>query len=770
MTARDIEALYNHYKNSIYASRSLERQLIKESYTFDKWKDSLRHKSDTIRQMYSENETLISNVINELIANPDELTEELAHMFLAQIDFFLSEGYRDFYITVPVLEILIPFFKEREAKHLLFDCYYFLALAILEQHEYDESLKYYTLALDMYNSIDEIDKDYRMYRFCCGHYYRLLAATHIKSIHADTIYEYATSTIKVWCHSSFTKMLDEKRIQTIHLLVKSLIAIRIDELIESNEVIAQSLICLVQEEYQHQLNLYKDMNLIDTRIFVVYHKHQYFTNCIDLNTYKQLLFEKYDYNSRVINNSYTFGSTNFTMLFDNEFPDEDFSSEKIFYVNPSYTHIYSLIPELFKYTTDSITIAIYIAEIIKYYSDMPIITGECLIDTRINKNLFQILPYMSSINDISHLFSIIFTKRQVMTAIHSNMVYQLAYMLAEHILSINSSMFIGTLDISSDTELLNRTDELLEFIKNAALMHDIGKIYCSDIINLHVRKLTKTEALMLKNHPKYGREIADSIPLLYEYKDIIYLHHKSYDGKNGYPESDDSSTYINNNEIKLVTDIITICDCIDAATDTLGRNYAKPKDFLTVFKELQESAGTQYSKEIVDFIANDNNLIAQFIDLTSNRRERTYFEIYHRYVEDNISFHESDEITYSMMNEGDLYNLSKLSGNDITEIENYFSECTDSSYVFMDGHGKIFGYSFTKAVRNTLVIEDLVVFKEYRHNGYGSRFYSIIENMAKRRYFTKIAMPIRESGHNDKFCYVCGFTNRLGNGYIEKLL
>ena len=54
--------------------------------------------------------------------------------------------------------------------------------------------------------------------------------------------------------------------------------------------------------------------------------------------------------------------------------------------------------------------------------------------------------------------------------------------------------------------------------------------------------------------------------------------------------------------------LITICDCIDAATDHFGRNYKKVKTLDQVLAELSADKGVRYNPDLVEIIENSDNL------------------------------------------------------------------------------------------------------------------------------------------------------------------
>ena len=85
-------------------------------------------------------------------------------------------------------------------------------------------------------------------------------------------------------------------------------------------------------------------------------------------------------------------------------------------------------------------------------------------------------------------------------------------------------------------------------------------------------------------------------------------------------------------DFEWVTDLVTIADCTDAATDILGRNYAEGKTFETVLQEFIRGAGTRYNPDIVECIKNDGELIGKLTELTTESRMEIYKKVYSRYI------------------------------------------------------------------------------------------------------------------------------------------
>lgn len=135
---------------------------------------------------------------------------------------------------------------------------------------------------------------------------------------------------------------------------------------------------------------------------------------------------------------------------------------------------------------------------------------------------------------------------------------------------------------------LNLEEELVEIIRQSALMHDIGKIGCS--LNLNKPgKLSETEYEVFVNHPEYGKQILEPIKFLRPIIPGVYLHHERWDGK-GYPCG------YKGEEIPLVARIISLADAYDAMTS--HRAYRKPLSHEMACSEIEVYAGTQFDPDL----------------------------------------------------------------------------------------------------------------------------------------------------------------------------
>lgn len=188
---------------------------------------------------------------------------------------------------------------------------------------------------------------------------------------------------------------------------------------------------------------------------------------------------------------------------------------------------------------------------------------------------------------------------QVTTYAHSVNVAMIARELMEGILEYQPELLKGALGKIRHGKVLLNSKKCLDFIYEAAFYHDIGKNGIISTVNNDYRPLTDEEYAIIKTHPALGAELLKIAPSLYEkYHDTTLGHHKWYNGKGGYPEDFDNTK----SPKRILIDIITLSDCMQAATERVGRNYKHGKTFDMVMEEFRRDAGTKYNPDLVKFI------------------------------------------------------------------------------------------------------------------------------------------------------------------------
>jgi HD-GYP domain-containing protein (c-di-GMP phosphodiesterase class II) len=138
---------------------------------------------------------------------------------------------------------------------------------------------------------------------------------------------------------------------------------------------------------------------------------------------------------------------------------------------------------------------------------------------------------------------------------------------------------------------LHFSDEEVERLHLAALLHDIGKIGIPKAI-LHKRGALNEEELgILRLHPEVGYHILlQAGEGFSDLASIAMAHHERWDGQ-GYPLG------LAGEEIPLAARILAVVDAFDAMTSR--RPYRRPLASSEARLELQRCAGSRYDAFIV---------------------------------------------------------------------------------------------------------------------------------------------------------------------------
>lgn len=136
---------------------------------------------------------------------------------------------------------------------------------------------------------------------------------------------------------------------------------------------------------------------------------------------------------------------------------------------------------------------------------------------------------------------------------------------------------------------LCKEDEIL--VKQASILHDLGKIGISEKILQKRGPLTKKEFEKIKEHPRIAIEIIRPVKFLHGLIPLIFYHHERWDGK-GYPFG------LKGNEIPIGARIIAIADVYHALIS--DRPYRKSYSVEAAIEIIRKGSGTQFDPKITD--------------------------------------------------------------------------------------------------------------------------------------------------------------------------
>lgn len=137
---------------------------------------------------------------------------------------------------------------------------------------------------------------------------------------------------------------------------------------------------------------------------------------------------------------------------------------------------------------------------------------------------------------------------------------------------------------------LNMSEEAVNELKTAGLLHDIGKIAIDEALLNKPGSLTESEWADIKRHPEIGYHIMKSVNEYAPIAKYVLLHHERIDGK-GYPRQ------LKDEEIPIQAKIISIADAYDAMTNY--RTYKKRLSKSEVIEELKKNESTQFDSKLM---------------------------------------------------------------------------------------------------------------------------------------------------------------------------
>lgn len=131
----------------------------------------------------------------------------------------------------------------------------------------------------------------------------------------------------------------------------------------------------------------------------------------------------------------------------------------------------------------------------------------------------------------------------------------------------------------------------VELVKEAALLHDIGKLGVQDMILNKKSELSEEDRETIRKHPLIGEELLKPVSLDKEMLAVVKEHHERYDGK-GYPDG------LVGDQIDILAAIVSAADSYDAMTS--HREYRKNLTKSEAIEQLRKNSGLQFNPKVVE--------------------------------------------------------------------------------------------------------------------------------------------------------------------------
>ena len=768
MKGKEIEQFYNCYKRNLYQIKYIEKSIFADSYNYQKWEANLQGKSHILRNLYETNETMLNSVLRRVGENEELLDDEAVTAWLQHIMYFVYEDHLDYEVTVKILSLMENYIESKAQDWQKIKYYYIRGLMQSKGMTTDYEYLWYEKMLDVCKDWTVTDRNGSKERILDAYIHRAICLIRKNPENAEQYLECLDEAKSEWCRKETLSVIEaiygkdknpelyvKLRIELIDYLRVLAVSEKNIKRLSSERV--DSLYTYLETEYQKGMQTEK----LNGRIFLAYYQMRLYLGKISVKEYVKALdlFEKpspYMYPDDM----------NFSMRREDLF---DCLEQNRLFCN-SLTYALKISVEKIRYNPRRWKS--FFKDIEQYICGFVSMENGMDID-RLLVDLMKTMSKHMKEAEMFQLLETIMIHRQLPTAIHLSMVSRLVEMVISYIANNEPEMLIGVLGTTSGQEVREKSKDIIDFTVKAGLCHDIGKLHCSDIINLQSRRITNEEFDAIKKHPVEGCKVAREIEAFRPYADIILGHHMYSDRTKGYPENMELSQP----EYTVLVDLITICDSLDAATDILGRNYTKGKSFRNTVAELQMQKGTRYSRALVELIADTDELMEQMEKLTGEDRATVYMDLYVRRVK-TLAHHKNQVEKYfkpySVWDKQivlDFLESEKLSDININslEFENY-----DEKYLIKTTGKEIVGIFLGDAIcisdKKGVLIKLILVKETSRHLGLGKKLLEFVEKQVHKKGYDFLAMEIQEElGLMERFMWINGYTVDE-NGMLMKVI
>lgn len=632
ITRNNIADFYGKYRKNCEKEQYLNDSLLKAKDE-ESWVSGLREKSEELRKIYVSNETMLNLYLRPLLQQEELITEEIASELYDQLLIMNAESYCDRLVCIATAEALLRFLKKNGKKnkqirlcHILGGFY----SRYSNMADTGKSLECYDFERDCFPEYAQID-DWDVRRGILFSFYNYAVVWNNSSplqkfLSMEKRRAYQEKLIREVdvAFAAFDdptlRALDGERYDIDGL--KEELAYDVfgsficgcDTKAEMTPEMLQRADKVLGKLYEDNLEEDPDPYHMPDEIFCNYWKLRYYMDEISLEDYINTIV---GYCDAVLEQGYE------------ENGEVDFIDSRYFQVN--MYHIPNLAAtdglkenlSLFEY------VKAYILPRFKYFAEnLPRSEQAVFINGPLRATLLDLAHSVGREDIDVYYFLNILLNRDENLAMDAAMVKRLALTFLQKILEKKPELFAGTLGYKNVVEVLEHREELELLLAQASMLYDIGKARTVDEVGILNRRLEDSELQVIRQHAMDGYQILKSLEFNDVICDIARGHHKFYNGKGGYPEDYDNTK----SPARFLTDLITICDAMNAATDDVGRIYKKTKTCEEVIEELKFGAGEQYNPDIVALIQEDGELYQELLYQCTAGRSAVYYEIYHNFI------------------------------------------------------------------------------------------------------------------------------------------
>ena len=616
ITKDDIIYFYEKYKENLKKEQQVTADLM-QADSQEEWVEKLKQKYRTMKQLYIENEALLNLYIRPFLEDRAELTAEVAQEFIRQIRQAYFEELEDSLSMMEMAEALEDYFRENGPVE-----YYIWDLSLLgifynnssEKEEGRKGYEYFEKVCqfgEQYFSIEDFEVRKRiLYAF----YNRPVVQGNFLLTEAEELNDHLEQALEFYSNEK-VRALDGDRFDFDGLIRELNYDVLGDYVMSHTRETCEKWLLERAERvlaYYYEIELTRNPSPYDMpdEIYCYYQRTRFFLGRISCTEFLEDYKKYCDY---CIQND------------ELEHP-EGFWESRLFQVAvnhlPGILQCLNLYGE--EYRGDRELRNWCVEEYLKIIRRLPRTGNSRFVNDVVERSLYQFMELLAVGEVESDILINVMLNRDEITLIHSQMVSQIALRILRTVMERQPELLVGTLECRNILEVLEKRDQIEAFVSQASKLFDIGKLKDADIVNKQSRQLTEKELQRIFRHPEAGAGIVEKIPALAQFRDVILGHHKSWNGEMGYPEDFDNTT----SKDRFLMELIHVSDCLDAATDFIGRSYRTQKTYEECMEEFVQGKGTIYSPELITLMEEDQILGEDLRELLNEGRIRTYYEVY----------------------------------------------------------------------------------------------------------------------------------------------
>lgn len=632
VSPENIADFYSKYKKNLEAESEIVNELL---FAQDQeiWVEKLKRKSRSMRYLYIENEALLNLYVRPFL-DENALNDKLAAEFLHQVREAEKESCEDDLAFREVAETLGRYYKRKydesgKRDKQAFGGYIWVCSLLggyynrgFEKSDGNASLACFGEVKKLRAHYFEIEDFELRRRIIYSFYHYVMVSLNFALVDVDDLMKLLDEAISFY-EDKKVRALDGGHFD-FDVLCRQLKCNMVGKFLTNHERrdLTRDILIRCREVlgncYEEQLEEKSNPYEMEAGIYCGYRRCLFFLGEIDCTEYIEDYKRFCDY---VIEHD-TFDART----------ERDFWNSRLFQV--ANEHLPAIINAISEYADeyhgDRTVRDVCVAQYLNVLRRMPRACGASFANDVVSESLLSILNRLSD-KEIDFSFFIRSTIwRDEMTLIHEALVGQLARRVLRTVFEERPELMIGELGCGSVVDVLENRERLTSFVSNAAQLFDIGKIKLAGIVGKRSRRWTEWEKEKMLRHPQFGYEMIMKAPQLVPYADIVLGHHKSYDGKTGYPLNFDNTV----SEHRFFIELIHICDFLEAETGQMGHANTKSGLFRKCLDELKLGSGTRYQPELVELITENPALKKDLSYLLSAGRSRIYYGIYQSAVLD----------------------------------------------------------------------------------------------------------------------------------------